>query len=174
MKLRLFLVLTMAMGLLSFAAAQPVSFLQDMEGEFQSLDDYTGKGKWLIVMLWASDCHVCNKEAHQYDKFHQTHKNSDAQILGVSADGWANRQDAKDFIQRHKVSFPNLIGSAETVASVYSNLTGASWRGTPTFLVFSPDGELKAQQVGAVPTNMIEDFIRQESENAKAAATKDG
>jgi len=39
------------------------SILQDFSGNSARLEDHTGKGKWLAVMYWASDCHVCGIEA---------------------------------------------------------------------------------------------------------------
>jgi hypothetical protein len=52
------------------------------------------------------------------------------------------------------------------VADWFTSLTGARWIGTPTFLIYAPDGELKAQQVGAVPTPIIEDFIKKSGKGA--------
>jgi len=45
------------------------------------------------------------------------------------------------------------------VMGYFQLLTGSRWVGTPTFLVFGPDGELMAKQAGAVPTDLIEQFI---------------
>ncbi|MFV2056226.1 MAG: peroxiredoxin family protein [Thiohalomonadales bacterium] len=140
--------------------------LSDFSGKQKSISDYSGNGKWLVVMLWASDCHVCNQEAGAYVKFHQQHADKDAQILGVSLDGKAKFSDAEKFIKRHKLNFPNLIGEPETVASIYTELTGEQWIGTPTFLVYNPKGELLGAQVGAVPTEVIEGFIERESSNS--------
>lgn len=133
--------------------------LQDLEGNPRSIDDYTGDGKWTVVMIWASDCMVCNAEAHQYVDFHTFHQDSDARVLGISMDGRAGLEDARAFIRRHNVNFPNLIGEPEDVAQLYTRLTGARWVGTPTFLIFDPNGELRAQRVGAVPQEMIAEFI---------------
>lgn len=134
--------------------------LKDFDGEVHALNEYTGKGKWLIVMIWASDCHVCHKEVEGYIRWHELNKNRDASVLGISIDGWENKKAAQGFIDRHKVTFPNLIGSVADVAAFYGQLTGSYLSGTPTFLVFTPSGELEAQQVGAVPTKLIDDFIR--------------
>ena len=60
---------------------------QDFKGTPQNLKSYTGKGKWLIVMMWASDCYICNREAHQYVDFHLVHADEDATVLGISLDG---------------------------------------------------------------------------------------
>lgn len=140
--------------------------LQDFSGKPHSIDEYIGKGKWTVVMIWASDCRVCNHEVHNYIDFHFVHSDRDATVLGISIDGRAGKADAKAFIKRHQVNFPNLIGEPEAVADWFTGLTGARWIGTPTFLIYAPDGELKAQQVGAVPTPIIEDFIQKSGKGA--------
>ncbi|MBL1276002.1 MAG: TlpA family protein disulfide reductase [Ectothiorhodospiraceae bacterium] len=137
--------------------------LKDFDGSFHTLDEYTGKGQWTVVMIWASDCHACNVEAKQYVKFHQAHKDTDARILGISMDGMEKKQEAEKFIERHEVTFSNLIETPEKVEALYSSLTGQAFVGTPTFLIYSPTGELRAAQVGAVPTHIIESFIEKES-----------
>ena len=149
-------------------SAEPAaaSTLKQLDGKSASIADYTGKGKWLVVMLWASDCQVCNREASTYEKFHEQHKDKDAQLLGVSLDGQPNLKDAEDFIKRHGIKFPNLIDSAQNVADMYLKLTGDEWVGTPTFMVYNPKGELLGAQVGAVPVTIIEDFIKRESKTS--------
>ena len=134
--------------------------LTDFNGSPQQLTKYTGKGKWLVVMIWASDCHVCNAEVHNYVDFQTFHSQQDATVLGVSMDGVAKKKDALAFIKRHEVNFPNLIGEPEAVAKWYTQLTDRPWVGTPSFLIYSPAGELKAQQVGAVPPELIEAYIK--------------
>jgi len=140
--------------------------LKDFNGKPQKIEDYTGKGKWTVVMFWASDCHVCNAEVEQYIQFHQLHKSKDASILGVSLDGQAKLEAARNFVSRHSVRFPNLVGEPEEVADLYQTLTNTSWVGTPTFLVYNPDGELKAAQAGAVPAELIEQFIKDNTRTA--------
>ncbi len=142
--------------------------LQDMDGNNRVLHDYIGKGKWTIVMIWISDCHVCNQEASQYDDFHDKHRDTDASVLGISMDGLEGNKDAAAFIKRNNVGFPNLMGDPETVASLYIRLTGGDWVGTPTFLIFSPSGELKAAQPGAVPVALIEEYILKNSKPAES------
>ena len=132
-------------------------------GNETAINDYTGKGKWLVVMIWASDCHVCNKEAHQYMAFHKQHKDKDAQVLGISIDGQEKLKDAHDFMKRHQLNFPNLIGEPLDIATMYQNQTGGNWVGTPSFMVFNPKGELIGAQAGAVPVSIIESFIERES-----------
>lgn len=136
--------------------------LQDFKGKSKSIDDFTGNGKWTVVMIWASDCHICNKEASAYVDFQFTHADDDARVLGISIDGQAKKVEAERFIERHKINFPNLIGEPQAVAQLYTDLTGATFIGTPVFLFYNPQGVLVAQQAGAVPTDLIEEFIQQQ------------
>lgn len=132
-------------------------------GESSVLQSYTGKGKWLVVMIWRSDCHICNVEAESYVQLHEERKDKDLRVMGISTDGAAGMADARAFVERHHVTFPNLIAEGEDVVGLYSELTGDFLAGTPTFLVFNPEGVLKAAQVGAVPVDVIEDFVRKNS-----------
>ena len=163
----LFVTLTM---LVSFSHSYAASTLSDFQGKPSSIDNFAGKGKWLVVMFWASDCHVCNMEAYQYVDFQFTHSDEDASVLGVSLDGRANKVAAEGFLKKHKINFPNLIGEPEAVADLFTQLTGVVWRGTPSFLIYSPKGELLIQQIGAVPTDMIESFMA--SQKAAKSADK--
>lgn len=137
--------------------------LADFNGKPAKIEQYTGKGKWTIVMFWASDCLICNKEARDYDAFHMKHKDRDAVMLGVSLDGKANKKAAQGFIKEHDLHFPNLIGEAEDIAVFYHDSTGEHWAGTPTLLFYSPEGKLTVYQAGAVPVPLLEEFLKQQA-----------
>lgn len=150
------------LGLLWLPLAQ-AGGLTDLNGKPHTVGDYLGDGKWTLVMIWASDCTVCNREAYQYVDFHTFHKDEDARVLGISMDGPGGVADAKQFVARHSINFPNLIGEPSEVANLYTSATGEPWRGTPTFMLYDPKGKLRAQQVGAVPPDLISDFIARNS-----------
>jgi len=150
-----FVLFSMFFLFLSMAQADPL-----FKGNMQKMDDYIGKGQWTVVMLWASYCHVCNQEVHEYQAFHDKYKGKNAQVIGISLDGQIDLAKGEGFIKRHQVKFPNLIDEPEIIATRYFELTGSVWGGTPTFLIYSPKGELLAQQVGAVPVPIIEKFIQ--------------
>ena len=131
----------------------------DFDGQPRTVESYTGNGKWLVVMIWAHDCHVCNMEVESYAQFHDDHQDKDASVLGISLDGQAKKADAEAFIERHDLPFPNLIGDLTPTMLFYANQTRSQFRGTPTILLYGPDGELRAAQAGAVPVASIERFI---------------
>ncbi len=151
-------------SLLLFASAiAQAGILTDFSGTPRNLSDYTGNGKWLVVMFWASDCHICGKEAPEYIAFHNKNKDGNAHVLGISIDGLANKQDAQGFIDDHQLNFPSLIGKGEDIAGMYYELTGEFWVGTPTFFIYDPEGKLRAAQAGAVPAEVLESFIAENS-----------
>ncbi len=156
------LLVLLLMSSLAIAEYSP-GMLRGFDGSVHTLDEYTGQGQWTVVMMWASDCSACNAEAKSYEKFYKAHKDNDARMLGISLDDMSGKGDAEAFIKRHGITFTNLIDEPETVMQMYSDLTGKAWIGTPTFLLFSPAGELRAAQVGAVPVEIIERFIKGES-----------
>ena len=150
--------LLFAMSLVTFAHAG----LKSMDGKAGKLSDYTGKGDWTVVIMWASDCHVCNTEAEQYIQYYESNKGKGVKVVGVTLDGQAKLDDAKAFIKRHDVTYPNLIGEPQEVAAMYESLTGGRWVGTPTFLIYDRKSTLKAAQPGAVPAEIINEFIRED------------
>lgn len=169
---RLFIIFALLTSALVQIPLVNAAGLTDFKHNPKTIEDYSGKGKWLLVMFWASDCHICNKEASHYVDFHFIHSDKDATVLGVSIDGKARFKDAVSFIKRHNVDFPNLIGEPEDVAGLYAKYSNSRWVGTPSFLLFNPKGEVLAAQVGAVPTEMIEDFIKKNSQAAADTKSK--
>ena len=155
-------------GLLAAALVLPAwasGALEDLgSGQARSLEDFLGKGKWTVVMFWVSDCPICNQEAPAWSVFDARHRGKDAEVVGLSLDGLAGKKAAKAFVERHLVDFPNLIGEPEAVARMFTERGRSPFLGTPSFLVYSPSGELKARQVGPLPPERLEEYIRKQSQ----------
>jgi peroxiredoxin len=126
-------------------AAAPDLTLRDVDGQHRPLGDYIGRGQWTVVAVWSVDCLICQREMPEIAFFHDAHRSRDASVLGVSVDGFTERQRVQRFIDEHALGFPNLIGERADVA----RLSGSPFRGTPTYLIFTPRGELAARHVGA-------------------------
>ena len=137
--------------------------LKDMAGNDKKLHDYRIEGKWLVVMVWQSDCHICNQEAKSYEAWFQKNKSGSSTLIGISTDNWENRLAAQGFIDKHRVTFPNTLISYEKLNEYYANYVGQGFIGTPSFLLYAPSGELMATQTGAVPTELIDQYIRKHS-----------
>ncbi len=161
---RLTVVLLLAWPL-SVLASGPNLVLKRLDGTRENVSDFIGHGKWTIVAIWAHDCPVCNADIDQVAFFHDAHRHTDATVLGVSIDGWAQRKEARQFIDLHGLDFPNLI--AEPDPTVLAKFGGDRFYGTPTFYIYSPQGVLKARRVGAVTQEELDSFIQG---HARAAA----
>lgn len=139
--------------------------LQDMSGESHLLHEYMHKNKWLVVMVWQSDCHVCNQEVEDYNAWYEKNKSGNSTVLGISTDGWENKEAAQEFLDKHKVTFPSVLVSYDILNDYYRKNTGKFFIGTPSFLVYSPAGELMAAEVGAVPTDVLDKYIKDNSKS---------
>lgn len=146
-------------------AAVPDLVLNDLNGKPRSVSEFIGKGKWTVVMLWAHNCPICNQEVDQMSFFHDDHKDKDATVLGVSVDGSAQVDKARRFVENHAIEFPNLI--VEPRQQQIGKFGGGQFIGTPTFYVFSPDGELAAKQVGPVTQEDLEAFMARSQQAAR-------
>lgn len=148
------------------SASQSDETLYDFDGTPHALTEYLGKGKWLIVTIWASDCAICEKEIHEMAAFHDARRGRDATVLGISVDGPARRREALAFIERHRLGFPNLLDDGRACKAIYLRATGRPWfGGTPMNLVYAPDGTLAARRIGPLARTEIEAFIEREGAN---------
>jgi len=136
-------------------AAVPSVPVRDIVGNPRNVNEFIGKGKWVVVAVWSADCPICKREIHQMTFFHDEHRRRDAEVLGMSIDGFANRDKVRRFIEDHALNFPNVIGTADDA----SMLAGTMFIGTPTFYVFAPDGRLVGQRIGPTSQEQVEAMI---------------
>lgn len=156
------IVLLLAVLLLAPVQAEDFQF-RDFEGNKQVFHDQLADGLWTVVMIWAHDCPVCNEEVQAWDLFHADHEETDARVLGLSLDGVAGESGAREFLERHEPDFKNLIGEPRDVARMVSKVSGRPLYGTPTFLIYSPDRQLVAMQVGPLNPALLESYMRENS-----------
>jgi len=133
------------------------------DGQPVSLESLTGQGKWTLVMIWATACILCQSQKPVISAFHEKHKDQDAHVIGVALDGIRNLGKVRKYIDEHNVTFPNYVSQMESTASHYLGVTDEQFRGTPTYLLFSPEGELIGKNPGLLSAEAIEDFINRKS-----------
>lgn len=143
----------------ALAAEQTNVGLVNMTGNATSLAAYTGDGKWLVVMLWSVTCGICAREVPIYSDFHDEHKGRDIKILGVALDGYAQKESIKDTMRRWDMRFPTLIADLSLFAANYQIQTGEQLMGTPTFMVYTPEGRLVANNPGPMRTSALISYI---------------
>ncbi len=133
----------------------------DMNGKEDSINNHIGKDKWTIVEIWESTCGACRMHMPEMVKFDGKLKN--ARILGITLDGLRGIEDAEDFIVEYDMKFPNIVTNYVEMNIWMEQNIGESLRGTPTFILFDPEGKLVAAQPGIVSTASLEKFITQNS-----------
>ena len=129
--------------------------MTNLKGQPDSIKAYTGKGKWLIVQAWASHCAICNKAMPGLVNASRSFKN--ARLIGVSLDG--DKSSAEEFINKHRINFPTLLSNNTEFNRYLLEIADEGLRGTPTFLIFDPQGNLKAMQPGDIPVTTIQNFL---------------
>jgi len=124
-----------------------------------SLKQYIGKGKWVVVNFWGTRCPPCIEEIPELIGFHDANADKNAMVVGVAVDfpsfGMADRKDVETFVDENLISYPILLGSGELVKSI----TGDTLWGIPASYVYQPDGKIAIKHVGTLTQDMLEQFI---------------
>ncbi len=128
----------------------------NLKGQATSIEAFTGKGKWLIVQAWSSNCSICDKAMPGLVKASRSFPN--ARVLGVSLDG--NKHTTQKFVNKHHINFPTLISNNNEFNDYLLKVADEGLRGTPTYLIFDPKGNLKAMQPGDIPPTTLQNFLR--------------
>ncbi|MDH3712740.1 MAG: TlpA family protein disulfide reductase [Gammaproteobacteria bacterium] len=130
-----------------------------LDGTTATLEQFRGRGKWLVVKIWASNCHVCNETAHEMVSL-SNHRGHDMQIVGIAVDANGNRPGVLAFIERHALNYPVLFDDGQGTAYIYRRDVQQDWGGwTPTYLIYSPQGDLVARNIGAVAESDVVQFV---------------
>ena len=145
------------------ASASGMELQSVKDGAPTTLDNLTGNGKWTLVMIWATDCHICKIQKPEMSAFHNERKDVDAHIVGIALDGPKQMDLINDYMVDNNVSFPTFVGDTAIIASHYFGMTEENLRGTPTYLLFNPEGELLAINPGRLTVEALEAFIARNS-----------
>jgi peroxiredoxin len=146
----------------SFASA-PDFDLRTLEGKPFDLNQVVGKGKWVLLMFWATDCQVCKIQEPQNSAFHEARNAIDAEVVGIAVDGFEKTALVKQYLADHPLSYPNYVADISVVAFNYQALTGEQFYGTPTHVLFNPEGKFMAVKPGLMRIEALEDYIARHS-----------
>lgn len=89
--------------------------LKDMAGKNVSLSAF--KGKVVLLNFWATWCPPCRAEMPAFNKLYNEQKSRGFEVIAISTD--RSVSSVKDFLEKHKVSFPVLFDGDRTAAKLY-------------------------------------------------------
>ena len=110
-------------------------------------------------MLWSVTCGICAREVPVYSDFHDGIKGRDIKIFGVALDGSEQQDAIEDTVIRWDMRFPTLIADLSLFAFNYEFQTGKLPMGTPTYMVYIPEGKLVANNPGPMRTSALVTYI---------------
>ncbi len=143
----------------------PFSGLVTLDGKVVSDGPMIGQGKWTLVMIWVTNCHICRGQKPKISAFHEARKDVDATVFGIAMDGEDKINKVKKFLTELDVRFPTYVGDMMSVMKDYERLTREPFQGTPTYLLFDPQGTLRGNNPGPVTVSALERFIDRHSNN---------
>ncbi|HEY0072119.1 MAG TPA: TlpA disulfide reductase family protein [Chloroflexia bacterium] len=119
-------------------------------GKTVSLASLKGKPVW--INFWGTWCPPCRAEMPAMQKVYSKHKD-DLVILGVSMAPRDYPDLVSDFLKQNKYAWTFIHDDQQALALRYQ--AGS----IPMSYFIGPDGTVKSVSVGAIPENMMEDFI---------------
>ena len=135
----------------------------NLDGKKTTIEEHLGDGKWSAVEIWASDCHACHMHMPEMVEFDG--KMDNLRIVGISLDGQAGKADAESMIKQYNIPFKNILSNPIEVNAWMELIADEGLMGTPTFMIFDPEGKLVALQPGIISVAAIEKFILSKSES---------
>lgn len=134
-----------------------------LDGKTDLITNHIGKDKWTIVEVWETNCPACRKHMPEMVKFDGKLKN--ARLLGVSLDSKNSMDEVEEFIAEYDIKFPTIVTNYVEMNIWMQKSIGESLMGTPTFILFDPEGKLVAAQPGIVSVASLEKFILDNSKS---------
>lgn len=133
--------------------------LEGLDGKQHSLNDFIGKGKWVVVNVWATACPYCRRELFDLAKFHDRHFEKDAIVIGLTLDlysfGIPDKEYLSNFSSTYLIDYPIMLVSGD----IASKVIGKTVYTVPMTYIYSPKGEMVYQITGELTEQMLEEIV---------------
>jgi hypothetical protein len=127
----------------------------EVGGKLANISHQVGKGRWTIIEAWHHNCKICMTTMPAMVKSIGTYPNT--KVIGVSLDG--NDKIANSVIRKYGINFPTIMSSVKEFDAYVRKTANKKLTGVPTFMIFSPKGQLVAFQSGKISPEQLKAFI---------------
>lgn len=142
----------------TFSEAHDI-LLDDLEGNQHSLNEFIGKGKWVVLNIWATACPYCRDELDDLIDFHERHAEKDAIVIGLTVDwpsfGFPDKEYLANFALDYFIDYPLLMIDQELASQV----VGKDVNMIPLTFFYNPEGTLVYRLNGVVTKKTLEKII---------------
>ena len=111
-----------------------VDFTIENNGTKQSLSDYAGKGKPVIVDFWASWCGPCIRETKVLKELLEEYGPQGLEVLGVAV--WDEPENTQRAIEQHQLPWQQIMNAQNVPTDLYGIV------GIPCIMLIAPDGTI--------------------------------
>lgn len=110
------------------------------------------RGNVVVINFWASWCGPCKIEAHALEAAYRAYKDRGVHFVGIAVDD--TESNARAFLKRYNISYPNAIDSDNTLSSRYQIFA------IPTTFVIDKAGLIRYKRQGAVTKEGLYEEIK--------------
>ena len=105
----------------------------DEKGNPVALSYYAGKGKYVLIDMWASWCTPCKKEIPYLAQVYEKYKNKGLAVIGVFT--WDKSENLSQALEQQPlITWPQIVDVENTAMKLYDV------EGVPTLVLIAPDG----------------------------------
>jgi thiol-disulfide isomerase/thioredoxin len=156
----------------AFSEAHDI-LLEDTNGKQHSLNEYIGKGKWVVVNVWATACPYCRAELEDLNNFHARHHNNDAIVIGLTLEWPGFAYPDKDYLVNFALDYFIDYTLFLVDAELASKVIGKQVNMIPITFFYNPEGKLVLRLNGVVTEAVLEEAIKNKSSSYREQWAKE-
>lgn len=156
-------------GWLSLMSSYVLAFdAWDIADPERTISAQAKPGQWTLLAFWALDCVLCEQQKPRLSQFNQ--RFDQLSVLGISIDGRQQIDAIRNRLQEKPVSYPNTVVDYPAFADQYRAEFGEKFLVTPTYLLYSPTGEVLAIRMGSLNFTRLARIIGTQTSKAPDAS----